>query len=59
VEFGSDDFTMELPKQMALAAIATRTMYLKYDFLSPQCSTFNYKPPKQILPPPEIIEEKV
>jgi len=37
VEFGSDDFTMELPKQ----------------------STFNYKPPKQILPPPEIIEEKV
>jgi len=44
IEFEKDSFTMELPKQMALAEIAVRTIYAKFDFLSNKCSTYEFKP---------------
>ena len=55
VEFPNDGFTMELPKQMALTNIATRSLYIRYDFLSSRCSTYAYKPPKPIVVP-DIVE---
>jgi len=56
VEFPNDGFTMELPKQMVLTNIATRSLYIGYDFLSSRCSTYAYKPPKPIVIP-DIVEE--
>jgi len=55
VEFPDDGFTMDLPKQMALSTIALQTLYINYDFCSPNCSTFAYKPPKKTIVP-EIVE---
>ncbi|XP_057317605.1 dynein axonemal intermediate chain 7-like isoform X2 [Hydractinia symbiolongicarpus] len=43
VEFKDRPFTMELPKQIALADIAVRVLYINFDFLSPRCSTYALK----------------
>ena len=47
-------FTMELPKHMALAEIAVRVLYLRFDDFSSKCSTYMYKP-KRVLPKVSII----
>jgi cancer susceptibility candidate protein 1 len=38
--FKLNKFTLELPKPMLLADVAVRVLYLHYDTLTPQCSTY-------------------
>lgn len=60
VEFDKDEFTMELPKQMALASIAARILYVDFDFISTNCSTYAYKQKKKgELPEPTVEIEEV
>ncbi|XP_063960514.1 dynein axonemal intermediate chain 7-like isoform X1 [Lytechinus pictus] len=51
--FEDQDFSFELPKQLALSDIAIRVIHTTYDHFSHRCRTFKLKRVRYYPPPPE------